>query len=178
MRIKADIMLLPDPNVAVEKVSFKNIRSYEELENCIIAEVKRQAEILKSGGKIETETRRYNRVGAMHESLPLRKNDTSVDFRYLADTDIPSIKLNPIRIAKCTEILERKLTPFEIKKELGLKHGLTVKEVAVIMANPKTLSTFEELVAEGKNSKTVYTWMYVHLAKIASDDDLSLQLAV
>lgn len=171
MRLKVDVMLLQDPNVPVEKVSFKNVTSYEVLENCIIAEVKRQAEILKSGGKVEEEVRRFNAL--TNQTMALRKNDKSIDFRYLADTDIPTIKLNPERVERNREILDRKKTPFILKNEMMQKYGLTVQEVNTMMKTPETISVFENL-CEGRSPKQVYQWIYTNLAKIAAEDDLSL----
>jgi aspartyl-tRNA(Asn)/glutamyl-tRNA(Gln) amidotransferase subunit B len=171
MRLKVDVMLLQDPNVPVEKVSFKNVTSYEVLENCIIAEVQRQAEILKSGGKVEEEVRRFNAL--TNQTMALRKNDKSIDFRYLADTDIPTIKLNPERVERNREILDRKKTPFILKNEMMQKYGLTVQEVNTMMKTPETISVFENL-CEGRSPKQVYQWVYTNLAKIAAEDDLSL----
>lgn len=154
LRLKVDIMLQKDVNVPVEKVSFKNVTSFDFLENCIIAEVQRQAEIIKSGQKVEEEVRRFN-VNTK-QSKPLRKNDKTVDFRYLADTDIPTIKLNPERIAKNQEILDRKKTPFMLKNELQNKYGLSSTEVNAAMKNPETIPIFEELIAGGRNPKQVH----------------------
>ena len=59
MRVKVDIKLFPKDADFVSKVSFKNIKSFVHLEQSIIAEVKRQAEVLKSGGVVAEENRRF-----------------------------------------------------------------------------------------------------------------------
>lgn len=103
LRLKMDIMLLEDENVAVEKVSFKNMSSFEDMESCIISEVKRQAEVLKQGGKVAKETRKFNAI--TKQSKELTGHGGAVDFRYLADPDMPAVKINPTRISKASDFI-------------------------------------------------------------------------
>ena len=92
-----DINLEKD-NKALQKVSFKNMRNFEDIENSIASEVKRQVALLKAGKEPVAEVRKYNPL--TKESVTIRTNDTSVDFRYLADPDIPAIRVHPDRIEK------------------------------------------------------------------------------
>lgn len=41
LRVKVDVQMYKDANAHANKVSFKNLRSYDEMEKCIISEVKR-----------------------------------------------------------------------------------------------------------------------------------------
>ena len=147
-----DINLEKD-NKALQKVSFKNMRNFEDIENSIASEVKRQVALLKAGKEPVAEVRKYNPL--TKESVTIRTNDTSVDFRYLADPDIPAIRVHPDRIEKARAAVLKKRIPFEIKKELRDQYNLDVNQINHILTQADTIPIFHELCKD-RNPKDVY----------------------
>ena len=70
MRCKIDVALYKNEDEQPSRVSFRNIRSFEQIEDAIIIEVKRQSELLDDGVEVAQELRKFNPKTL--ESLPFR----------------------------------------------------------------------------------------------------------
>ena len=73
-------------NVLGERVEIKNINSIAFVGKAIDAEFERMVSVLKSGGKIERETRRYNAQTGKTESM--RSKEDIADYRFFTEPDI------------------------------------------------------------------------------------------
>jgi aspartyl-tRNA(Asn)/glutamyl-tRNA(Gln) amidotransferase subunit B len=93
MRVEANISISPD-NTLGTKVEVKNLNSFRSVERAIAFEVKRQTKILEKGGKVEQETRGWDE--AKQETFAQRKKESSHDYRYFPDPDLPKLILSEI----------------------------------------------------------------------------------
>src|SRR5262245_39708331 len=83
-----------DANVSVRRpgaplgtrCEIKNLNSFRFLERAILYEVRRQIEILESGGKIVQETRLYD--PDRDETRSMRTKEDAHDYRYFPDPDL------------------------------------------------------------------------------------------
>ena len=73
------------------KVEMKNINSFNNVKEAIEYEIKRQTEVLSSGGKIVQETRRYDDTDMCTYSM--RSKVDAVDYKYFVEPNIPPIKV-------------------------------------------------------------------------------------
>lgn len=93
MRFELNISVKPDSMPANElpnyKVEVKNIGSISVLEKVLNFEVKRQVELLEKGEKIPNQTRGLK--GMTGETLFQRSKESSDDYRYFPEPDIPPI---------------------------------------------------------------------------------------
>jgi len=124
---------------------------------------------------VKQETRKFDLK--TKESLEFRKEDASVDFRYLADPDIPILKVNAKRVEKCQEILSQRGMPFSSKTEMMTKYGISSDECSTIMSQPLIRPIFEK-ICEGRDAKVVYRWVYMILARISAEEEVPLQVAL
>lgn len=106
MRLEANISVSKDDTLGT-KVEVKNLNSFKAVEKAIEYEIKRQAEILESGGKVSQETRGWNDTNGT--TFSQRSKETSKDYRYFPDPDLPKLKISEIQ-----EFSEE-----ELKKEMG-----------------------------------------------------------
>ncbi|HYD92898.1 MAG TPA: Asp-tRNA(Asn)/Glu-tRNA(Gln) amidotransferase subunit GatB [Candidatus Paceibacterota bacterium] len=93
MRIEANISVSNTDSFGT-KVEVKNLNSFRSVERAIEYEVKRQAELLRSGGAVVQETRGWNE--AKQETFHQRFKEGSADYRYFPEPDLPKMKLSEI----------------------------------------------------------------------------------
>lgn len=86
MRVEANISVSKDSTFGT-KVEVKNINSFKAVEQAILYEVKRQIELLDRGEQVVQETRGWDENRA--KTFSQRKKETSHDYRYFPDPDIP-----------------------------------------------------------------------------------------
>lgn len=117
MRVEANISLAPQgptlnqgsPRSDLKlgtKVEVKNLNSFRSVERAIAYEVERQTKLLERGEKVVQETRGWDE--GKQATFSQRKKESSHDYRYFPDPDLPKLKLS--------EIQEFSLE--ELKKEL------------------------------------------------------------
>lgn len=98
MRLEANTSLQESGTTALPtyKVEVKNINSFRFLEQAIAFEVARQAESLDLGNTPKQETRGYNPISG--QTFPQRSKESSEDYRYFPDPDLPPMRFAPEQI--------------------------------------------------------------------------------
>ncbi len=94
MRVEANISVSPDKNVLGTKVEVKNLNSFKSVEKAIKYELDRMVDLHKIGkeSEIVQETRGWNEAKQITYSQ--RKKESSHDYRYFPDPDLPKMKLH------------------------------------------------------------------------------------
>lgn len=93
MRIEANISVSKDSTFGT-KVEVKNINSFRAVEKAIEYEVARQIALIEGGGKVIQETRGWDDPKGV--TFAQRKKESSHDYRYFPDPDLPKLKLSDI----------------------------------------------------------------------------------
>lgn len=164
------------------KVEVKNINSFKALEKAINYEIKRQTAAIDDGGEIIQETRGWDENN--QKTVSQRKKETSADYRYFPEPDIPPLNISDEFINK----IKLKLTemPWSKKNRFIEQYDFT-SEAAEIFINDKNLASFTENViselrawidATGdswerqkkKLSKTASNWLTSELLKHLNED--------
>ncbi|HVZ76264.1 MAG TPA: Asp-tRNA(Asn)/Glu-tRNA(Gln) amidotransferase subunit GatB [Candidatus Paceibacterota bacterium] len=104
MRVEVNISVAPvrsateinqkESPVLGTKVEVKNLNSFRSVERAIAFEFKRQSKLLDKGGKVVQETRGWDE--AKQETFSQRKKESSHDYRYFPDPDLPKLKISEI----------------------------------------------------------------------------------
>lgn len=94
MRVEANISISPTKNVFGTKVEVKNLNSFRSVERAILHEYKRMAELAGEGreDEIVQETRGWDEN--KQTTFSQRKKESSHDYRYFPDPDLPKLKLH------------------------------------------------------------------------------------
>lgn len=108
MRCEANISVAKNGELGV-KVEIKNINSFRSVERAIEYEFNRQTSVLESGGTIEQETRTWNEIE--NKTVVMRKKETSADYRYFPEPDLPAVRIT-------TNQIEAILLPNEQRQSL------------------------------------------------------------
>jgi len=143
MRIEANISVSKD-DVFGTKVEVKNLNSFRAVESAIAYEIKRQAELIETGGKVVQETRGWdeNKQQTFHQ----RFKEGSADYRYFPEPDLPKLVLSEVP-SFADDVIKKSLPelPWERRaryESLGLKAG----DIAFLIET-KARSAFFDAVA-------------------------------
>lgn len=123
------------------KVELKNINSFRAVEKAIEYEIKRQIKALEDGEKLIQETRGWNENKGI--TVSQRTKETSADYRYFPEPDIPPLKIDGKWLKKIkSRLIEM---PSEKKKRFMDEYNFNDSD-AEILINDKDLADYTEKV--------------------------------
>ncbi len=148
MRVEANISV-SKTEVFGTKVEVKNINSFRAVERAIDYEVKRHIELLEKGEKIIQETRGWDE--GRQATFSQRLKESSHDYRYFPDPDLPTLKLSLIPEFS-NEILKAGLPelPWERRKRYIEDFGLSEEFANIFVGNSALSEFYENVVLELK----------------------------
>jgi aspartyl-tRNA(Asn)/glutamyl-tRNA(Gln) amidotransferase subunit B len=156
MRIEANISL----NMGT-KAEVKNINSFKAVHDAVEYEIKRQKEVLQSGGKLVQETRVWDE--AKQATFSQRSKEDAHDYRYFPEPDIPPFETNVFGIAALAESLPE--LPEAKRVRFMKEYGLDVKAADAMADEPAMADYFEKAVSEFRESvsngdpATIYNYL-------------------
>ncbi len=94
MRVEANISVSKEKDKLGTKVEVKNLNSFRSVERAIKYETDRMIELWEDGkeGEIVQETRGWDE--GKQKTFSQRKKESSADYRYFPDPDLPKLKLH------------------------------------------------------------------------------------
>lgn len=157
LRCDANVSVRPvGSDVLGTKTEMKNMNSFRYIERGIEAEIKRQKELINSGGRVVQETLHFDpSTGELHS---LRSKEEAHDYRYLPEPDLVAIVPDEAMLRKAKDSLPElpaaKAARFE--QELGLQES-----AALFLSTDSEWSDFFEAVNEASAAepRTVANWV-------------------
>lgn len=136
------------------KIELKNLNSISGVRRALQFEIPRQIEILKNGGTLAQETRRWDDVAG--ETQLMRIKESAHDYRYFPDPD-----LLPVKTEKIVEAAKARLPELPWEKRARFVRDFGVSEYdAGVIANDLDLSAYFEIAARGaKKPKSIANWI-------------------
>jgi aspartyl-tRNA(Asn)/glutamyl-tRNA(Gln) amidotransferase subunit B len=168
------------------KIEVKNINSFKAVEKAIDYEIKRQERALADGEKLVQETRGWNENKAA--TVSQRIKETSADYRYFPDPDLPPIKIDDHWI----EQIKSKLVELPLAKQERFvsEFGLSKTEAEILTSDKKLAEFTEETISEleawaktdgndwkkdkEKLVKLTANWLTSELFKHMNSDNISI----
>ncbi len=139
MRVEANVSL----NMGT-KVEVKNIASFKAAQAAIEYEIKRQEEVLESGGKIIQETRGWDDKHS--RTVSQRLKEEAHDYRYFPEPDLPPLDLAAFDF-KTLKLAIPEL-PAAKRQRFVKEYGLPAEQAEVLIGDRATAEYFEESVSE------------------------------
>jgi aspartyl-tRNA(Asn)/glutamyl-tRNA(Gln) amidotransferase subunit B len=141
------------------KIEIKNMNSFSGVRRALDYEIPRQIEVLKSGGKLSQETRRWDDVGGITETM--RTKEMAHDYRYFPEPDLmpfmPSDEwLQQVR-ARVVEL------PLARKRRFMTTYQLPPQDAETFVADQPLAKYFESAAEGSKNPKAVANWVINNL---------------
>ena len=154
------------------KTEVKNINSFAYVEKALTIERDRQIALLESGGAVEQTTMLYDsKANAVRQQ---RSKESSHDYRYFPDPDLPPLVLGPEWIAEQQTILPE--LPASKRERFVAQYGLSVQDGAVLTASRSVADYYESVVHEGTDAKSAANWVMGEV--LADSKDHGEQLRV
>ena len=158
LRVEANVSLRPRGSEPFgTRVEVKNMNSFRAVERAIAFEIERQAAALDAGESLAQETRGWSEERG--ETYRMRVKETSDDYRYFPEPDLPPLHIEGAWLAAVRERLPE--LPAQRRARYQAELGLTPYDAAVLVADPDAASLFEATLAAAPAlpSKTVATWV-------------------
>lgn len=148
MRVEANVSVSSDEQKGT-KVEVKNLNSFRSVERAIAHEIERQTALLDKGESVAQETRGWDETAGVTRSQ--RMKETSEDYRYFPDPDLPKMKLSEVP-EFAHESIKSELPELPWEKRERYKKDLALKDEAVsVLTGDVELAFFFEHVAEALN---------------------------
>lgn len=153
LRCDVNISLRPVGQEAFgTKVEIKNLNSINNIQKAIEFETVRQAEVLDAGNKVISETRRYDEK--TQETVSMRVKETTVDYRYFVEPNIPPIRIHP-------DVLNQEVRELPVAK-IGRymdEYELSHYDASVLVKNPELTEYFETVIESMQAYKLIVNWL-------------------
>ncbi len=131
-------------NILSAKVEVKNINSFKSLEKAIEFEVKRQSAMLDKNQKVLQETRGWNDV--KNETISQRVKETSADYRYFPEPDLPPITIDAKWLGEIKAMLVE--LPDQKEERFQSEYNLSPYDAETLVSDKQLAGYFEEVVSE------------------------------
>jgi aspartyl-tRNA(Asn)/glutamyl-tRNA(Gln) amidotransferase subunit B len=152
--LRCDANVSVRPRVQKElgtKAEIKNVNSFRFIREALEYEIRRQIEVIESGGKIVQETRLYNSTEG--KTYSMRSKEQAHDYRYFPEPDLLPLVVNEswkTEIAKALPEL-----PEARRQRMVEEYGITEYDAQVLTASISLADRFESAAKAAKNPKRV-----------------------
>ena len=148
------------------KIEIKNLNSISGVRRALIFEIPRQVEILRNGGTLQQETRRWDDVRG--ETTLMRIKESAHDYRYFPDPDLLPLEIEQAWVDDIAASLPE--LPDDKKARFMGDFGLSDYDASVLTAEVANAAYFEK-VAEGRDGKLAANWVINELFGRLKKDD-------
>ncbi|MBX6353450.1 MAG: Asp-tRNA(Asn)/Glu-tRNA(Gln) amidotransferase subunit GatB [Thermoflavifilum sp.] len=156
LRCDANISLRPVGQEAFgQKTELKNMNSFRNVQRALEYEADRQAQILRAGGTIEQETRRFDE--ATQTTVSMRSKEEAHDYRYFPEPDLVRLHIDEAWLARIRATLPE--LPLQKRDRYIRELGLPEYDAGVLTANRAVAEYYEQVVAAGADAKQASNWV-------------------
>lgn len=137
LRIDANISMQPIANFQMlgraEKVELKNLNSIGFVNRALLAEAKRQSNLIIDGKDVVQETRYFD--PKTNTTQPLRLKEDAKDYRYVPEPNIPPLQIEKSLVETIRQDLPHKM-PDMLRAQLIENYKLDLNLVVEVMEEP------------------------------------------
>ena len=139
-------------SVGVERCEVKNVTGLRNVERALTFEVIRQTKILRAGGKIDRETRRFDEERGV--TISVRKKEFEADYGYIDEPD-----LGIYRIRELADSIKIKESPQKMALRMASQYGIDQKMAKQLISTSMDLADLFERVAGSMGKQEAVKWI-------------------
>jgi aspartyl-tRNA(Asn)/glutamyl-tRNA(Gln) amidotransferase subunit B len=174
LRVDANVSVRPKGATTLgTKTEVKNINSFAYVEKALTVERDRQIALLEAGGTVHQATMLYD--SKANTVRPQRTKESSHDYRYFPDPDLPPLALGPEWIAEQQTVLPE--LPAAKRERFMAQYGLVVQDAVVLTAERAVADYYEAVVHAGADAKGAANWVMGEVLADAKDNGERLRVA-
>jgi aspartyl-tRNA(Asn)/glutamyl-tRNA(Gln) amidotransferase subunit B len=141
------------------KIEIKNMNTFSGVRRALEYEIPRQIDVLKSGGKLNQETRRWDDVAGITEIM--RTKEYAHDYRYFPEPDLMPFAPSDEWLA---EVRNRVVElPLARKQRFMSTFSLPAPDAESFVYDRPLAAWFESAAKGAKNPKSVANWVINNL---------------
>ncbi len=143
-----------DCNISVgkERCEVKNVTGLKNVERALTFEVVRQTKILKAGGKIDRETRRFDEERGV--TISVRKKEFEADYGYIDEPD-----LGIYHIKEMADSIRIKESPQKMAARISAEYGIDQRMAKQLVSASVGLAEAFETVAKESGVQNAVKWV-------------------
>lgn len=153
-----------EPNISIRpkgtekfgtRTEMKNLNSFRAVYRGTDYEIARQEKVLREGGKIVHETRRWDDVNGV--TATMRSKEFEQEYRYFPEPDLVPMEFTDEYIEEQRRALPE--LPEEKKERFVREYGIPASDAEQLTATCAFADYFEEAVKAYSEPKTISNWM-------------------
>lgn len=153
------------------KIEIKNMNSFSGVRRALEYEIPRQIEVLKSGGKLAQETRRWDEVSAITE--PMRSKEQAHDYRYFPEPDLMPFVPSAEWLAEVSKRVVE--LPLARKQRFMSVYQLPSPDAETFVNDVPLGNYFERIATQSSNPKAVANWVINNLRAKLTETGTTLE---
>jgi aspartyl-tRNA(Asn)/glutamyl-tRNA(Gln) amidotransferase subunit B len=156
LRCDANISLRPRGSTVLgNKTELKNMNSFKAVEKAVEYEIERQAEILRQGETVISQTRRWEEDKQV--TIAMRGKLQAHDYRCFADPELAPIELTAAEVQAARENLPEMAAKRAVRYIAD--YGLPPYDAGVLTSSRSLSDYFEACLKQYDNAKAVSNWV-------------------
>ena len=172
LRCDANISIRPYGQEAFgTKTELKNLNSFNYVRRGLAHEEERQAQVLRSGGKILQETRRFDEKTG--KTILMRVKEGAADYRYFPEPDIPPVTISQEWMDQVRASMPE--MPEERRLRYTKDYDLPEYDAMVLTLQKDLSDFFDATVAEGADPKQASNWLMGEVSAYLNAQQVSLK---
>ncbi|MBO4688511.1 MAG: Asp-tRNA(Asn)/Glu-tRNA(Gln) amidotransferase subunit GatB [Clostridiales bacterium] len=148
------------------RTEMKNLSSFRAVSKAIEYEAARQWEIVRNGGTIDRETRRWDEE--KEQSFSMRKKEDAAEYKYFPEPDIPVLLITDEKIDELQSILPE--LPQAKKRRYIEELALPGYDAGILTENKEITALFERTYEICGDPKEASNWIMGDLMKLLNDN--------
>jgi aspartyl-tRNA(Asn)/glutamyl-tRNA(Gln) amidotransferase subunit B len=171
LRCDANVSIRP---VGQEKlntrVEIKNMNSFRNVQRAVEYEIKRQEHLVMGGGAVRQETRLWDSVQNITQSM--RSKEDAHDYRYFPEPDLQQVYVSDEYIAELKAALPE--LPDSRKARFINEYKLPVSDAVLLVSDINYAAYYEETLKFHNNPKLIANWIMSEVLRSVNDKNLDI----
>lgn len=154
------------------RVEIKNLNSFRAMTRSIEHELRRQADVLTSGGKVIQQTLGWDEAAG--STVPQRGKEEAEDYRYFPEPDLPPLVVDPEWVGEIRSSLPE--LPLARRQRFISEYALSTYSADILVSGRATADYYEAAVRAAKEAdpEAIANWLTGDLFALLNEAGSSL----